>query len=62
MARTTQMEINDLAVRLMDGGLPERSARIEAERIAGVIQSNGYDLGYAEAKRKVLNALAGKEA
>ncbi|MER5754351.1 hypothetical protein [Streptomyces sp. NPDC002088] len=62
MARTTQMEINDLAVRLMDGGLPERSAHIEAKRIADVIHRNGYDLGYADAKRKVLDALTGKEA
>lgn len=37
MPRTTEQEINDLSVRLEDGGLPTRSARIEAERIVASI-------------------------
>jgi hypothetical protein len=59
--RTAQLEINDLAVRLEDGGMPERSARREAERIGAVIRSEGFQHGLAEAKRKVLAALTGKE-
>jgi hypothetical protein len=35
--RPVEYEINDLAVRLEDGGLSARSARIEAERIAASI-------------------------
>jgi hypothetical protein len=60
--RTAQLEINDLAVRLEDGGMSERSARREAERIGAVIRSEGFQHGLAEAKRKVLLALTGKEA
>jgi hypothetical protein len=59
--RTAQLEINDLAVRLEDSGMPERSARREAERIGAVIRSEGFKHGLAEAKRKVLAALTGKE-
>jgi hypothetical protein len=59
--RTAQLEINDLAVRLEDGGMSERSARREAERIGSVIRSEGFKHGLAEAKRKVLAALTGKE-
>jgi hypothetical protein len=55
------LEINDLAVRLEDGGMSERSARREAERIGAVIRSEGFKHGLAEAKRKVLAALTGKE-
>lgn len=61
VGRTAQLEINDLAVRLEDGGMPERSARREAERIGAVIRSEGFKHGLAEAKRKVLAALTGKE-
>jgi hypothetical protein len=60
--RTAQMEITDLAVRLEDGGMPERSARREAERIGAVIRMEGFKHGLAEAKRKVLAALTGQEA
>lgn len=35
--RTREQEEADLAVRLMDGGLPETSARKEAKRITAVI-------------------------
>jgi hypothetical protein len=59
--RTAQLEINDLAVRLEDGGMPERSARREAERIGAVIRAEGFQHGLAEAKRRVLAALTGKE-
>jgi hypothetical protein len=60
--RTAQLEINDLAVRLEDGGMSPNSARREAERIGAVIRSEGFMHGLAEAKRKVLAALTGKEA
>jgi hypothetical protein len=59
--RTAQLEINDLAVRLEDGGMPERSARREAARIGAVIRAEGFQHGLAEAKRRVLAALTGKE-
>jgi hypothetical protein len=59
--RTAQLEINDLAVRLEDGGMSPNSARREAERIGAVIRSEGFMHGLAEAKRKVLAALTGKE-
>lgn len=61
MARTAEMEITDLAVRLEDSGLSHNSARREAERIAAVIRADGFEQGYGEAKRKVLVALTGKE-
>lgn len=43
MARTAQLEIADLAIRLQDGGMSERGAQREAERIAAVIEAEARE-------------------
>jgi hypothetical protein len=43
MPRPIEYEVNDLTVRLMDGGLPERSARREAERIRDSIRASTFN-------------------
>lgn len=59
--RTARLEINDIAVRLEDGGMSESSARKEAERIGAVIRAEGFRHGLAEAKRKFLAAITSVE-
>lgn len=49
--RPIEYEINDLTVRLMDGGLKESSARREAERIAASIGAHYYQLGFKDGQR-----------
>lgn len=49
--RPVEYEVNDLTVRLMDGGLKESSARREAERIRDSIGAYYYAKGFADGQR-----------
>lgn len=49
--RPIEYEINDLAVRLMDGDLPEGAAEREARRIADCIGAHHYRKGFTEGRR-----------
>jgi hypothetical protein len=60
--RPLSYEISDNIVLLADGGMSEKGARKHTENLVNAAKAEGYDLGYAEAKRKVLFALTGKEA
>ncbi|MCP9209568.1 hypothetical protein [Streptomyces cucumeris] len=53
--RPIEYEINDLTIRLMDGGLPESSAKREANRIAESIGAHHYRNGFIDGQRSVLN-------
>jgi hypothetical protein len=48
MARTAQLEINDLAIRFEDVGMTPAGARKEAERIASVIAAAAYQKGFRD--------------
>lgn len=49
--RPVEYEVNDLTMRLMDGGLKEPSARREAERIRDSIGAHYYAKGFADGQR-----------
>lgn len=51
MPRTLRQEVNDLAVRLEDGGLPPTSARTVAQQIADAVGSHYYARGFADGQR-----------
>lgn len=57
MPRDTLQEVADLTVRLMDSGLPESSARKEAERITNVIANEAYRRGYEACRSRVLDSM-----
>jgi hypothetical protein len=46
----------------MGGGTSEKGARQHTENLVNAAKEHGFKLGYAEAKRKVLFALTGREA
>jgi hypothetical protein len=60
--RPLSYEISDNIVLIMGGGTSERGARSHTENLVNAAKEHGFKLGYAEAKRKVLLALTGKEA
>jgi hypothetical protein len=60
--RPLAYEISDNIVLIMGGGTSERGARTHTENLVNAARDEGYKLGYAEAKRKVLSALNVQEA
>lgn len=70
LRRPLEDEINDNIVLLTDGGMSESGARQHTDALVNAARKGEYDKGhaagfangYAEAKRKVLFALTGKEA
>jgi hypothetical protein len=60
--RPLAYEISDNIVLIMGGGTSERGARSHTENLVNAARGEGFKLGYADAKRKVLSALTGQEA
>jgi hypothetical protein len=60
--RSLQQEINDNIVLLEDSGMSEKGRRQHTDNLVNAAKTEGYNLGYADAKRKVLSALTGQEA
>lgn len=50
-SRPIEYEVNDLAARLVDGGLSEASARRAAKRIRDAIGAHYYAKGFADGQR-----------
>jgi hypothetical protein len=59
--RPLSYEISDNIVLVMGGGTSEKGARQHTENLVNAAKEHGFKQGYAEAKRKVLLALTGKE-
>lgn len=59
--RPLAYEISDNIVLIMGGGTSERGAREHTENLVDAASKQGYEHGYADATRKVLFALTGKE-
>jgi hypothetical protein len=59
--RPLSYEISDNIVLVMGGGTSEKGARQHTENLVNAAKEHGFKQGYAEAKRKVLFALTGKE-
>jgi hypothetical protein len=60
--RPLEYEISDNIVLIMGSGTSERGARSHTENLVNAAKEQGFKLGYAEAKRKVIFALTGKES
>jgi hypothetical protein len=59
--RPLEYEINDNIVLLEASGMSLRGRHSHTENLVNAAKEQGFTLGYAEAKRKVLFALTGKE-
>jgi hypothetical protein len=60
--RPLSYEINDNIVLLEASGMSEKGRRQHTEALVNAAKAEGYKVGYADAKRKVLSALTGQEA
>jgi hypothetical protein len=60
--RPLSYEVSDNIVLIMGGGTSEKGARQHTENLVNAAKEHGFKLGYADAKRKVLFALTGREA
>jgi hypothetical protein len=59
--RSLAYEVNDNIVLLEASGMSEKGRRQHTENLVNAAKAEGYRLGYADAKRKVLSALTGQE-